>query len=288
METYFKRTCVKEEPSYALYYTEGITNKDDISVKFHYDRDFAIMYLKKGRGILRAEGNPYAVSDGDVIIMSPYEIHRYELTDGVYQQRIVLYVNPSVLSGFGADIDEFFSCFNCRMRGIKNVIPSETAKQYKLDVLLEEMLELAKSNQKKSDALCLCKIVEVLSAACDAYEEKTEVHTVVPLQNQTVISIIEYVNANLSSDMSIEKIADEFYLSKSRIEHLFKEKAGVSLWDYIILRRLVKCNEYIKNGETVKEAAYKSGFNNYSNFYRLYKKHIKMTPSEYKARVALD
>jgi AraC-like DNA-binding protein len=286
METRLKRICIKKNPSYAVHYTEGIMHKNDSSVGFHYDPDFAILYMKKGKGMLRIEGNHFPVSDGDIVVTTPNQIHRYEMEDGVYQQKVILYVNPSILSGFCANGDEFFECFTACERGGGNVIPSDTARQYKLDALLEDLLSLAKDESKRSELLCLCRIVEILSAVCDAYDKKADAPPTVPPQNRTVARVIDFLNENLSEDINIEKIASEFYMSKSRLSHLFKEATGVSIWDYIILLRLIRCNEYIKNGDAVKEAAYKSGFNNYSNFYRLYKKHIKMTPSEYKERVA--
>ena len=284
MKMSFKRICVKKNSSYVIYQTEGVMQKNDISVNLHYDPDFAVLYMKRGEGILRVEGNSYCVTDGDIVITTPQEIHRYEIENGVYQSRIILYVNQSLESKFDLDPDVLFCCFNGRARGVGNVIPSSVAKHYKLDILLDDMLALAKQNTKRSELLCTCRVLEILSTLCEAYDKKTEQLTNMRSQSKTVIGIIEYINENLSGDISIEKIAKEFFLSKSRIEHLFKECTGLSMWDYIILHRLILCNEYIKNGATVKEASYQSGFCNYSNFYRLYKKHMGMTPSEYKEK----
>ena len=94
--------------------------------------------------------------------------------------------------------------------------------------------------------------------------------------------VIDYIGSNFTENITSVQIADHFFISKYRLEHLFKECVGVSLWEYVILRRLVYCNDLIQNGTSAQEASFAAGFRNYSNFYRLYKKHMGFSPSEYK------
>ena len=56
-------------------------------------------------------------------------------------------------------------------------------------------------------------------------------------------------------------------------------------WDYVILRKLLRFNDLLSQGRSVKESALLAGFNNYSNFYRLYKKHMGIAPTEYKQQL---
>ena len=57
------------------------------------------------------------------------------------------------------------------------------------------------------------------------------------------------------------------------------------LWTYVILRRIQRFNELLQQGCAAEEASRRVGFQNYSNFFRLYKKYERMTPAEYKKQL---
>jgi AraC-like DNA-binding protein len=52
--------------------------------------------------------------------------------------------------------------------------------------------------------------------------------------------------------------------------------------DYLALRRIHLVNDLIRRGDPITEACFTAGFKNYSNFFRLYKKHTGLTPQEFK------
>ena len=83
----------------------------------------------------------------------------------------------------------------------------------------------------------------------------------------------------------LEEIAKQFYADKYYISHLFKEQVGVTLWNYVIFRRLTAFNDLIRANTPIEDACFRVGFQNYSNFFRLYKKHMQMTPREFKQSV---
>ena len=90
------------------------------------------------------------------------------------------------------------------------------------------------------------------------------------------------MDAYYDDDLSLSEIADRFYHSKYHVCHLFREQVGVTLGDYLVLRRIHLVNDLIRRGDPVTEACFAAGFKNYSNFFRLYKKHTGMTPLEFK------
>ena len=112
-------------------------------------------------------------------------------------------------------------------------------------------------------------------------EEKTKA-----VDNKIVNNVIAYINQNFQYEISLEEIAKEFYVDKFYISRLFKEYVGVTVWNYVIFRRISAFNDLIRVNTPIEEAYLRVGFLNYSNFFRLYKKHMNMTPSEYKKKVS--
>lgn len=75
---------------------------------------------------------------------------------------------------------------------------------------------------------------------------------------------IEQVVAKLISgewlNYSIKKIAEAVFLSESRLTHLFKEEAGISLKSYILIRKMERAYKFVSSGGKITQAAQEAGF----------------------------
>ena len=98
-----------------------------------------------------------------------------------------------------------------------------------------------------------------------------------------IYEIIEFVNQNLSGDLSLDAIAAGFYLSKSQLSRSFKKATGSTLWDYVLIKRLFLARSLIREGESISGACERSGFREYSSFYRAYKKRFGVSPNQDRA-----
>lgn len=70
-------------------------------------------------------------------------------------------------------------------------------------------------------------------------------------------------------------------MSKYYLMHKFKEQTGYTIHNYIIQKRLIMSNLLIKKGRSITDACMESGFNDYSNFSRAFKKIFMLSPKEY-------
>ena len=146
---------------------------------------------------------------------------------------------------------------------------------------LERLFELAKNDDDTSNALGLCLVVQILAKING---------TVSPSREASLTftdKVLEYINESFTRPITCEDISERFHINKFHLERVFKQSVGISLWDYVINRRIIYCNKLMRQGYSVKEASFLSGFNNYSNFYRLYKKHTGITPIQYKKNAVL-
>ena len=99
-------------------------------------------------------------------------------------------------------------------------------------------------------------------------------------QNEIVTSVITYVNENLSKDISIPEIARFVNISNSSLSHLFKKEMNISIHQYVIKKRLIAAHNKINSGIYSTTAALECGFNDYSGFYKQYKKMFGYPPSQ--------
>jgi AraC-like DNA-binding protein len=96
--------------------------------------------------------------------------------------------------------------------------------------------------------------------------------------NTKLLQIIDYINAHLSEELTIEVLSSKFYLSRYYLMHFFKEETGYTIGNYITEKRLLLAKNLVQNGSSLTEACFQSGFRNYSTFSRAFKKTFKTIP----------
>ena len=77
-------------------------------------------------------------------------------------------------------------------------------------------------------------------------------------------------------------MAHTLHMSPSSLSHLIKQKMNVSLYQFVLQRRLIVAKNRILNGIPLSHAWEHVGFADYSNFFRAFKKEYGMSPSAFK------
>ena len=96
--------------------------------------------------------------------------------------------------------------------------------------------------------------------------------------NSKLIQIIEYINEHLVEEITIDSLAEHFYLSRYYLMHFFKEETGYTIGNYITEKRLLLAKSLVQSGFSATEACFQSGFKNYSTFSRAFKKAFHTMP----------
>ena len=115
----------------------------------------------------------------------------------------------------------------------------------------------------------LCLVLNEISANTHFSEEATSPDT---LSEKSVV----YIAKHISEPISITDIADELNVSVSHLAHAFKQQMNISIYQYILKKRLIR----ISSGVPATQAALECGFNDYSGFYKQFKKMFNKSPSD--------
>ncbi len=99
----------------------------------------------------------------------------------------------------------------------------------------------------------------------------------------TVDQVLKYIHQNLSDPLDIETIAETVHLSSYRLCHVFKEKTGFSIMEYVRLQRVIRAKTLLESTDkSVSDIAIACGYDNFSYFSRLFKEICGKSPREYR------
>ncbi len=101
--------------------------------------------------------------------------------------------------------------------------------------------------------------------------------------DENVVAILKYIEANLTSRITLPDISAAVHLSKDYIAHIFKKELGKPIVDYVNGRRMQIAKNMIGEGKySLVEISDKLGYTSYSYFSRVFKHYYGVSPIKYK------
>jgi AraC-like DNA-binding protein len=102
-----------------------------------------------------------------------------------------------------------------------------------------------------------------------------------PHINTAVSKVIDYVNLHYGEQLSLDMLAERFFVSKYHLSHEFNRQVGTSIYRYIQKKRLLIARQLMAQGKRPNEVYSVCGFGDYAGFYRAFKAEYGTGPREY-------
>lgn len=112
-------------------------------------------------------------------------------------------------------------------------------------------------------------------------------HDIAPYieMNRIIDSATAFIERNFRKNLTLDSVAEACFTNKYYLSHLFSQVRKMTVWDYIIERRVEEGKRLLaETGMTVAEAAEKSGFRDPGYFGRVFRKATGMNPSAYRKK----
>lgn len=100
--------------------------------------------------------------------------------------------------------------------------------------------------------------------------------------------VMAYIEKHLAEKVSLADVSRQFYVSESTISQLFRKKMGVSFYRCVTQRRLIAAKNLILNGTALERVAEKTGFSDYSTFYRAFKNEFGISPRQFRIQYSTE
>lgn len=243
------------------------TEKPSISGHVMHTHDTYELYcFLSGSAKYFVEGNTYPLKPGDILIMKKAEAHNLLITKQSPYKRIVINFNSDAI---GENVrSKLVNFLDSRPLGIKNRFSASLFSGTNWLYYIEKIYSSDDTNLQS------IYLTVLLSELCERFPEIITHEAA----SREMMDIMEYINSHLSSELSLDKICDRFFISKSSINRKFKKSIGTTVWEYITAKRLLLAKELLHEGIPPTNVYIESGFKDYCTFFRAYKAKFGVSP----------
>lgn len=251
-------------------------------IEFHQHTFYEIYFFLSGNVNYIIEGRNYKLRPGDILFTNRTDIHRPDIHSGKPYERVVVWIAEEYFEILKKYFNEdLTSCFTDAALNDYRLSRPDGETIMILKTLCTKIAAAKQSNETGSSVLVSAYLIEFLIYVIRAYYDTPDSIKKDVTENEKINQIIKYINENLTEDFSLDKISNQFFISKSYLSRQFKQFTGLSLYQYIMKKRLIIARNMLRSGHSVTNSYLTCGFNDYSNFLKAFKREFGQNPSDY-------
>ena len=261
---------------------------DTLQYPVNFD-GYIILFLKKGHFSVDVNLNTYEIRENTIMIQVPGNIVKLSQFDENQideTELVFVLISKNFMSGIQFD---FLKVFKDCMRLLDN--PCITLDEFQLSVandyfnLARKVLSTSLENKKEIIGSLLTSLSYVSADLWKDQADKArkEESPNSARLNQVFEQFIELVGEYHTTERGMAFYADKMCLTPKYLSKLVKQASGRSAPAWIDAFVILEAKNMLKyTNMAIKEIVYKLNFPNQSVFYKFFKAHTGMTPSEYR------
>ena len=267
-----------------FYFFDYDTRSAEINMRFqHFHTCYELCILLAPQATHFLEGKPYELRAFDILGIRPNLLHRTQYPAGDPCRRLIIqFALPQNSEGLGTAYEELTALFHREVP----IFRFERGIQEKIYRRLNDIFLLAGKTDPMRDLSIHVKFLEFLTLLYlnqdkNLYSDETELSAT----EQKIYSVASYIHTHYSEELTLEGLAQRSYISGCYLSRQFKEVTGFTLTDYIQMTRIRNVQSLLLNSRIpITEAASRCGFASFSQFNRVFQKHIGMSPTEFRKK----
>ena len=220
----------------------------------------------------------YRLQRGDIIFVTPGVSHRPLLPENMSEpyKRYVLWLSPEFVDGFIATFAPEGK------QNIYSTLLRTSGTQWEvLGEYFRRGVEETEARKPGWQAAVIGNTITLLTLMSRGIQERTA--AVLKAEQPDLLDrVLAYVEENLSGKITLADTAKAFYVSESTICQMFRQKLDASFYRCVTQRRLIAAKTLIEKGLLLEEVSSRTGFSDYSSFYRAFRQEYGISPRQYR------
>lgn len=244
----------------------------------HLHSQYEIYYNISGAKGFMVNGEFYKCGERDLIVIPKVQTHKVIVRKNAEYERCIINIDEYVV-----DLTEIL-CHDPNvfvwLKGNDKNIPQMvnlSVKQHEEFMGLIKNYNLLEESEEEPELLCAFLSIMSFLKKCFENPKKTEY-----LEDEFVSytdRAMRFIEQNFKT-ASVAELASALFANEDYINRVFKAETGITVNRYLIMRKLAEAKKYLYLGKSAKEACTLSGFRDYANFLRTFKKYEGYSPKE--------
>lgn len=244
----------------------------------HYHEHYEILYVCENSRTLIHGDNIYQLDKNHLALISPYVLHKSFSGKEFPQRKFLINFTPMFVSSINrslpVDVLKQFD-FSTPIINLSDTAADEVLR------IMEEMWNLYRRE----------RTLQMSQAQIQMYRLKLLLLLTFISENKSVETpesapygqIISYIRKNYMNKLSLQDIANEFFMSKYTVSRIFSNQIGINFPDYLAKIRIEKAKSILSNSNlNISQVSEVTGFQSTTDFARVFKNLTGCSPTKYR------
>lgn len=257
--------------------------KSEFDFPLHYHEEFELNFISNAKGARRVIGDHIAeIDDLELVLVGPNLPHVWQTHKSKNKKitEVTIQFHKDLFDEKLLRRNQLSYIRTMLERSVKGILFSkQTAEQ-----LMPRFLALGQK-QGFDSVLELVSILHDLSVSRNmlTLSDATFSNAELSYNSRRIEQAFEYMNQNFHKNVTLTEVSKLVSMTDVSFSRFFKTRTGITFIDSLLELRLGHASRLlIDTTQSVAEVAYNCGFNNISNFNRLFKKKKGCTPKEFR------
>lgn len=230
----------------------------------HLHSRYEIYYNITGATGFIVDKKVYSCSGRDLFIIPKAKVHKAIVSSGSEYERCIVSIDSKIV-----DYINSMPHASRNLAWLDCVGDSLTAKVNPDEAMHGKILSFVENYNENSGELSKFALLLDFLEMIGGVFKSSPIATTMTHESLSVRALIAIEES--FQNTKISDIAEKLYVTGGHLGKVFKAEMGMSISDYLILRKIAEAKKLLYMGLSVKEACHLSGFGNYSNFIRTFK-----------------
>lgn len=244
---------------------------------------YLFFMVLSGEGTLEYGGETFPLKQGDCAFVDCHKAYAHSCAETLWRLKWVHFYGPNMGGIYGKYVE----------RGGRAALTPVDGAVY--ERLMDEIYAIASSDANIKDMQIYEKLTSLLTLLMEqSYstpegmgEDGKSQHKNVPHKNavkrQNLQAVKEYLDENYHSKISLDMLAERFYVNKFYLTRIFKEQFGESITGYLLQVRITQAKQRLRfTDKSIEEIAHECGMHDANYFSRMFKKVEGVAPGEFR------
>lgn len=272
--------------SILIKYKSGIADiGKNITSVTHYHNVCEFVLFKKCSLQIFAQNNWYDISDGEIVFIPKYTLHRIDYNDTTNYSRLLIHFDSDALSARAIQ----FGCID--FPGKLDVMNFHVYRP--TPGLFRQLMEAgqaaaktaAASNPMSEQTISALTTMRMILMLYDVQRlfSSTAIPASVNDACKFVKDAIDYIDSHYSSEIRLDDLARALHVDKYYLCHMFKKNMHVTITKYVQSRRIIEAQKQLMHSSKPLDIiASECGFNSLQYFYKVFRQVSGHTPLDFR------